>query len=99
MNLKTLRTKRSRNSFRCLLAVTAALLILPGNALSLARRVPSAASIPPGDEQAAKIPADQIDSLVAPIALYPDNLLSQTLVASTYPLEIVQLQQWLEKNP
>ena len=46
-----------------------------------------------------KIPADQLDSLVAPIALYPDNLLSQTLVASTYPLEIIQLQQWLEKNP
>jgi hypothetical protein len=46
-----------------------------------------------------KIPADQLDSLVAPIALYPDPLLSQTLVASTYPLEIIQLQQWLEKNP
>jgi hypothetical protein len=43
-------------------------------------------------------PADQLDSLVAPIALYPDNLLSQTLVASTYPLEIIQLQQWLDKN-
>ena len=42
-----------------------------------------------------KIPNDQLDSLVAPIALYPDPLLSQVLVASTYPLEIVQLQQWL----
>src|SRR5688500_5311032 len=50
-------------------------------------------------EQVPKIPADQLDALVAPIALYPDPLLSQTLVASTYPLEIVQLQQWLEKNP
>jgi hypothetical protein len=50
------------------------------------------------DEQTAKIPADQLDSLVAPIALYPDPLLSQVLVASTYPLEIIQLQQWLEKN-
>jgi hypothetical protein len=49
-------------------------------------------------EQSAKIPADQLDALVAPIALYPDPLLSQTLVASTYPLEIVQLQQWLQKN-
>jgi hypothetical protein len=39
-----------------------------------------------------------MDSLVAPIALYPDQLLSQTLVASTYPLEVIQLQQWLEKN-
>ncbi|HEY5939950.1 MAG TPA: DUF3300 domain-containing protein, partial [Gemmatimonadales bacterium] len=34
---------------------------------------------------------DQLDALVAPIALYPDDLLAQTLVASTYPLEIVQL--------
>src|SRR5262249_8955828 len=48
--------------------------------------------------ESVKIPADQLDSLVAPIALYPDPLLSQTLVASTYPLEIMQLQQWLEKN-
>ena len=48
--------------------------------------------------QAAKIPPDQLDSLVAPIALYPDPLLAQTLAASTYPLEIVQLQQWLEKH-
>src|SRR6185436_12151494 len=49
-------------------------------------------------QPAAKIPADQLDSLVAPIALYPDPLLAQTLAASTYPLEIVQLEQWLEKN-
>ena len=46
-----------------------------------------------------RFPNDQLDSLVAPIALYPDPLLAQTLAASTYPLEIVQLQQWLEKNP
>jgi len=41
---------------------------------------------------------DQLDSLVAPIALYPDPLLAQTLAASTYPLEIVQLHQWLAKH-
>ena len=45
------------------------------------------------------IPPDQLDSLVAPIALYPDPLLAQTLAASTYPLEVLQLQQWLTKNP
>jgi len=50
------------------------------------------------NQAAAKIPADQLDALVAPIALYPDPLLAQTLAASTYPLEIVQLQQWLAKN-
>ena len=50
------------------------------------------------DLNAPKIPNDQLDSLVAPIALYPDNLLAQTLAASTYPLEIIQLQQWMGRN-
>jgi Protein of unknown function (DUF3300) len=48
--------------------------------------------------QAAMLPPDQLDSLVAPIALYPDPMLSQVLVASTYPLEVIQLQQWLAQN-
>jgi hypothetical protein len=39
-----------------------------------------------------------LDSLVAPIALYPDPLLAQVLAASTYPLEIIQLQQWLAQH-
>jgi hypothetical protein len=42
---------------------------------------------------------EQLDNLVAPIALYPDPLLSQILVASTYPLELVQASQWLQQNP
>jgi hypothetical protein len=49
-------------------------------------------------EEAPKIPNDQLDSLVAPIALYPDALLAQTLAASTYPLEVMQLDQWMDKN-
>jgi len=40
----------------------------------------------------------QLDDLVAPIALYPDQLLSQVLVACTYPLEVVEAQQWLQRN-
>jgi Protein of unknown function (DUF3300) len=42
--------------------------------------------------------AQQLESMVAPIALYPDTLLSQVLVASTYPLEVVEAQQWLDQN-
>lgn len=42
---------------------------------------------------------DQLDGLVAPIALYPDPLLSQILVASTYPLEVVEAGQFLAQNP
>jgi hypothetical protein len=60
---------------------------------------PAAPEQPAAEETAAKLPPEQLDSLVAPIALYPDPLLAQTLVASTYPLELVQLQQWLAKNP
>jgi hypothetical protein len=40
----------------------------------------------------------QLDNLVAPLALYPDPLLSQVLVASTYPLEVVEASQWLQQN-
>jgi len=40
----------------------------------------------------------QLDNLVAPVALYPDPLLGQVLAASTYPLEIVEAQQWLLQN-
>src|SRR5207248_11425714 len=50
------------------------------------------------ESEAPKIPNDQLDSLVAPIALYSDPLLAQTLAASTYPLEIIQLEQWLKQN-
>src|SRR5215471_14250656 len=51
-----------------------------------------------GAPEAQRIPNDQLDSLVAPIALYPDPLVAQVLAASTYPLELIQLQQWLGKN-
>jgi hypothetical protein len=42
--------------------------------------------------------AQQLCNLVAPIALYPDPLLGQILVASTYPLEVVEASQWLARN-
>jgi len=42
--------------------------------------------------------AIDLDNLVAPVALYPDPLLSQMLAASTYPLEVVEASQWLKKN-
>src|SRR6184192_561410 len=50
------------------------------------------------DQETAKLLPQELDSLVAPIALYSDPLLAQTLAASTYPLEIIQLQQWMERN-
>ena len=42
---------------------------------------------------------EELDRLLAPIALYPDALLSQILMASTYPLEVVEANRWVKQNP
>ena len=77
-------------------AILCAAVLLPGNAIAVQPKAQQPVAAP--EQAAVKIPADQLDSLVAPIALYPDPLLSQTLVASTYPLEVVQLKQWLDQH-
>ena len=41
---------------------------------------------------------EQLDQMLAPIALYPDELLVQVLMAATYPLEVVQATRWLQAN-
>jgi hypothetical protein len=42
---------------------------------------------------------ERIEQMVAPIALYPDSLLAQVLMAATYPLEIVQASRWVKQHP
>jgi len=91
------RSESTRRPFRNVLAITCLILLVPGEGAALLAQQPAAA--PADAAQAKTLPPEQLDSLVAPIALYPDALLAQTLAASTYPLEIVQLQQWLAKNP
>ncbi len=96
MTPKLLLTKFRSTTVQSLVAVLCVLSLASGNSVMLAQQAqpPVATST----EAAPKIPNDQLDALVAPIALYPDPLLSQTLVASTYPLEMIQLQQWLDKH-
>jgi len=84
---------------RVLLAIVCAVALAPGDSFGLVLSRPQDATTPPPSTDAPRIPAEQLDSLVAPIALYPDPLLAQTLAASTYPLELLQLHQWLQKNP
>jgi len=67
---------------------------LPG-----ASSAPAAATDQPVASTSPSLTPQQIDSLVAPIALYPDELVSQLLVASTYPLEVVQAFQWMQQHP
>jgi hypothetical protein len=81
---------------RYLVAILCTIILIPGETLAYSPQA-SVKAAPPGGQNA-KLPPDQLDSLVAPIALYPDPLLAQVLAASTYPLEIVLLQRWLEKN-
>jgi len=78
-------------------SILCTVLLVPGDILAYAPQQSSSSSSS-STAQTAKIPPEQLDSLVAPIALYPDPLLAQVLAASTYPLEIVLLQRWLEKN-
>ncbi len=42
---------------------------------------------------------EELDQMLAPVALYPDELLSQILMAATYPLEVVQASRWIQGNP
>jgi hypothetical protein len=80
---------------RILVAVVCVLSLISRDTLAFAAQNQPDQSSPAEEAAAPTIPNDQLDALVAPIALYPDPLLSQVLVASTYPLEIIQLQQWL----
>ena len=56
------------------------------------------AAPPPEQPPAQLLSPQQLDNLVAPVALYPDSLLSQLLVAATYPLEVAEAAQWLQQN-
>jgi hypothetical protein len=97
MMKKPLRKKFRTRIGQSLVAMVCVLALAPGDTAVYAQ--PLSMQNAPADQAAAPIPADQLDSLVAPIALYPDPLLTQVLVASTYPLELIQLEQWLQKNP
>jgi hypothetical protein len=55
--------------------------------------------LPDQGQQQPPLNPQQLQDLVAPIALYPDTLLSQILVASTYPIEVVEAEQWMQDHP
>ena len=54
---------------------------------------------PPGPPQNAQLSPEQLQQLVAPIALYPDALVAQILAASAYPTQIVEAERFIEANP
>ena len=58
----------------------------------------SGTASPAPNTSAQTLKPEELDQLVAPIALYPDTLLSQLLMASTYPLEVVEADRWVKAN-
>jgi len=66
---------------------------------AVAQQQPAAAP-PAGATQGAPVNKQQeLDQLLAPIALYPDALIAQILMASTYPLEVVEAARWTKEHP
>ena len=83
------------------LVVSLAAVLAAGSTAALSQGTPAVAPPATGQNQTANAPiysTQQLDSLLAPIALYPDSLLAQILMASTYPLEVVQAARWSKSN-
>ncbi len=85
---------------RLIALLVAGTLALPAAVIA---QQPAAPPPPPPAQGAAPagktFSQEQLDQLMAPIALYPDPLLAQILMASTYPLEIVEAARWSKANP
>ena len=71
-------------------AVLAFLVLLPAGVMAQTPPPPASSQEP--------LKPEELEALVAPIALYPDALLAEVLMAATYPLEVVQADRWLTAN-
>src|SRR5258706_1388367 len=83
-----------RDMLRCGRLLLALAVMIATQGVSAAQTTDSK---PPQPEQTLLKP-EQLDALVAPIALYPDALLANLLAGSTYPLEVVQADRWLDEH-
>lgn len=66
--------------------------------ISLVLSLPASARSQTNIQQEANYSQAELAQMLAPIALYPDSLLTHILIASTYPLEVVQANRWLEQH-
>jgi hypothetical protein len=94
--MKSLRLRVLAQTLPFLLIAPVALAQAPAKAPS--RGQAAAALNQPAQPGAAHYTRQQIDQLVAPIALYPDQILSQVLMAATYPQQVVEAAQWLKEQ-
>ncbi len=78
--------RRKRDFFYCMAWLLVLLLAAPPGVLAQSA------------EGTKTFKQEELDQLLAPIALYPDSLVSQILMACTYPLEVVQADRWVKQN-
>jgi hypothetical protein len=80
-------------------ALVMALMLAWSPALAQHSQTTLAPGATAGNPPAKTFSQQDLDRLLAPIALYPDPLLAQVLMASTYPLEVVEAARWVKANP
>jgi len=78
-------------TFRILVGMLASLI------LGASSGVHGESEVQPAPQAAAPLAAEQLDQMLAPIALYPDPLVAQILMAATYPLEVVEADRWVQQ--
>jgi hypothetical protein len=74
-------------------------IILALGAAPLSAQAPSSTAQPASSNKTPPFKPEELEQIVAPIALYPDSLLAQIFMASTYPLEIVEAARWSKEHP
>src|SRR6516164_4927187 len=87
----------------CAIVTSGALVLTTFPAMAQDQPPPGAQLPPPGAQPpqpaAQQLGQAELEKLLAPIALYPDDLVAQILTASTYPIEVVEAERWLSAHP
>ena len=75
-----------------------AMLLAASAAVEAQTPAPAPATAPAPDNRTPPFKKEELEAILAPIALYPDALLAQIFMASTYPLEVVEADRWAKQN-
>ncbi len=88
----------SRRSIHCAVSIALSMVMAAPAAFSDQGGATPASAAATSEPSKPPITQEELDQVLAPVALYPDSLISQILMASTYPLEVVQADRWVQAN-
>jgi uncharacterized membrane protein YgcG len=89
----------ARRVLTCVLVFALLLPVLPQSVSAAQEQDVQSSAPPPQAPPYTQQTPEQLQQLVAPIALYPDSLVAQVLAASTFPAEVVEADRWVQANP